>query len=420
MNVFKRVQHGVESATYYCRFQVNGEDVRRNTGQTTKAEAEKWAKQLAVALRSKRAKEALAATAQRQRESVAGIIDRYLEAGCPDRRLTPREGDSFDEQKRNLINCRRHLGSKSAELITLADFDDYFKLRQKEVQAGPRKGTGARTVDIELGCLANAYQWALRRRLVERNPLRDRTKYVDGAKVRHCRFVMPQSALDLHNIAAWFLAQPRSEVLGWQLLLEAFTGMRTEETLALRVDAQRLGTYHEPGFIDERCLYVSRSKRGINPAVLLDDPTRPLIRPLLERILAWKAVRYPRSPYLLPGKDGFSAVLKSSLTRSLKRACEALGVPQVTSHGLRAYYTTTRRGQNISDDQIGFELGHRSGAEMVRRIYGDPPANWQGLANHYAWLPQPDPKRPDADLRPAWERFEAQKPNIITVPFKAA
>jgi hypothetical protein len=56
---------------------------------------------------------------------------------------------------------------------------------------------------------------------------------------------MPNDAYKLHRIAELMFASLRSDTLGWQLLIEAATGLRTVEALKLRTDAKP----YQPGWI---------------------------------------------------------------------------------------------------------------------------------------------------------------------------
>lgn len=71
---------------------------------------------------------------------------------------------------------------------------------------------------------------------------------------------MPHDTEALHEIASLLFADIRAETLGWQMMFEAFTGLRTCEALRMRTDAQP----HEPGWItaDGKSLCVRRAKKS--------------------------------------------------------------------------------------------------------------------------------------------------------------
>jgi len=90
---------------------------------------------------------------------------------------------------------------------------------------------------------------------------------------------MPGNADELHKLAALFFGGERSqlEVLAWQALLEAMTGLRTCEALQLRADAAP----YEPGWItpDGKTLGVRRAKgqQNVNPFVEIRDGLRSVL-----------------------------------------------------------------------------------------------------------------------------------------------
>lgn len=335
---------------------------------------------------------------KRQEITIGSLITDYLADGAPDRKLQPRAGNSLENQKNLLAPVTSWWAGKNPNLITQADCDGYWRHRKLTVT----KGTGDRTAEIELASLSNVLTWATRAQRIDANRILHRPSY--RTKVRHCRDCMPTSSDELHLLAIELFKNRRSEALGWQLLLEAFTGMRTEETRRLRSDAQRIGTNVHPGFTDDRYLYIERVKRGIHPQIQLDDPDRPHIRTILEGLKAWRAQRYPNSPWFLPGlrADGADPVSETALTSSLQEVAAALKLPDRTSHGARAYYCTTRRCQGIDDARIAIEMGQSSGPDLIRKVYGEIPPNWKGLANTFTWLPA------SVNIKPAWEFIAAK------------
>ena len=114
------------------------------------------------------------------------------------------------------------------------------------------------------------------------------------------------------------MASRRSETLGWQLLVEGLTGLRTEETVTLRMDART----DEPGGLtpDGGSLCVRRAKESSR-----ENPYVPVNRGLREVLTAhkiWHDQRYPLSPWYFPGRDRktLTPIYKSALTRALDRS----------------------------------------------------------------------------------------------------
>ena len=112
--------------------------------------------------------------------------------------------------------------------------------------------------DLELNTLSDAPRWAARKELIEENPIASRSNYHSARESRHCREVCPVETVELHNVARKLFSNRRSEVLGWQLLFEAFTGQRSCEAAVLLLDAGP----DEPGYLssDGKSLRPHRSK----------------------------------------------------------------------------------------------------------------------------------------------------------------
>ena len=141
------------------------------------------------------------------------------------------------------------------------------------------RGKGYRAVDFDLNTLSNAFVWACRCEMVKLNPFAARPRYCSENCIHHCREFMPGNADELHKLAALFFGGERSqlEVLAWQALLEAMTGLRTCEALQLRADAAP----YEPGWItpDGKSLCVRRAKgqQNVNPFVEIRDGLRSVL-----------------------------------------------------------------------------------------------------------------------------------------------
>jgi integrase len=340
----------------------------------------------------------LASLQQRHAQSVRQLIEAYAGARCPDRNKEPRSGDSLDAETRNCDTLRRWTGwHKPADQITDADQDDYHTWRLGTVA----KGKGHRTTELELNTLRNALAWAVRTRAIERSPLTRVYRFRRARDIEHARDFMPRSADELHTLAGAMLVDRRTEARGWQVLLQALTGIREGEARELLAAPARPDPISPPppGYCDERYLYVKRLKRGRNPRVRLDDPERPHIRSLLDHIRCWKSLRYPASAWLLPSSTG-EQLGDSSLSKILKGICQDLQLPARHGHGLRAYYATCRLAAGVDPEDIARELGQSSGDELIRSVYGADRDDfdvdqWRALAGQFTWLP--------ATVRPAWE-----------------
>ncbi len=260
--------------------------------------------------------------------------------------------------------------------VTPATCDKYFEWRKAKVKKG---STGKRTVDLDLNTLTNALSWAQRCELIKFHPLPKRPRYVKTSTIQHCREFMPSDADELHHIAQIFLwgKKPKSQPLAWQMLVEAMTGIRTEEALGLEWDAKP----NEPGYIspDGKSLCIRRSKgqQNVNPFCEIHEGLR-------ETIVAYKLWR---SKLQTPCGPKWFNVSKDALSHALFKKRKEIG-RKITSHGMRAFFVLVRRSHGISDSQIAYELGHTTGGSTVESVYGGVPPHWlTGGGPKLSWVP---------------------------------
>ena len=280
------------------------------------------------------------------------------------------------------ISRAKHLlayfGSMAISDINQKTIADYARWRK----GNSKRKTVGRAVELELSELNNIFATAVRRGTISYNPLRDLSLrgHRENAVV-HCRDCAPSSAEELHELARLAFEGRKSEVLGWQLLFQAYTGCRTSEAISLRWDA-RVGS---PGHIEGEWLWIKRSKGGVNPFVVL----HPDLRELLKRMELWRLSRYPSSPWFFPSirGEGNEHVEAQSLAHFMKRVCGTYGFKRMTPHGLRSFYVTVRRGQGISDGQIAAEIGDKTGAAIIATTYGSIPPNWRAQ-KPLSWVPE--------------------------------
>lgn len=303
--------------------------------------------------------------------TVGELIIGYKEAGCPMKDQQPRTGEQLDQTLSRLKMLEPFWKNRQADQVKPKDCKGYAHHRRKSI----RKGfDGGRAIDMELGTLAGVFHWAVFEERMDVNPIESRTKERKKGQVRHCKDVMPESIEQVHSLARALFEDPRSQVLGWQLLLEALTGCRTSEILRLRWDAQ---TDAQAGFICGDHLWLQRSKKGIKPWV---DIT-PELDEVLQALKQWRIARdHQGSPWFIPSyRKPEGPVDGDSLTHALKRITKLLGIERrITSHGLRAFFVTVRRSQHIPDGQIAYEIGDKSGASIIESTYGGIPDNWKG------------------------------------------
>jgi len=334
-----------------------------------------------------------------QEKTVAAICDFYLAAGCPKRKGKPREGKQLAEEIRRVENVKRHIGERNVERLSAEDCDDYAKARKLEIQR-KKKFEGDRAIDLELAAFSGALRHARRnpkKTGVRINPLADRPRYRDSAEVVHCRDLQPRNGDELHRLARFFFDTEESEALGWELLFQALTGLRTAELLQFRMDAQ---TEEQAGFVRDGILFfpVSRTHKGVAQFIRI----HPALSDCLKAHRQWHLDRFSGSPWFFPGRDPAAHVDEGALAHALKRACKLLKLPHRTPHGLRSFHVNCLRSQGIADSEIALRIGHKSGGKLIVEVYGEY------RAQQLDWMPADPEKNP-----PAWNMFAAGDGKII-------
>ena len=331
--------------------------------------------------------------------TVGQLAAAWLAARCPDRHGRPRAGLQLEAETQRLNRALPFWRDRAVlEIVAFEDGPDYHTWRTAQARGQFRLD---RSVDAELMTLANLFQWAVmnpRRTGLKYNPLASRPRFEDRRRIRHCTAVMPASDEQFHQVAAWLLSADRTRALGWQFLLEGLTGARTSEILGCRLDAQaRPNDEGDPGWFDAWKLHIKPAKDRLNPFAPLEvvkghDP----LRDCLGAFLHWHETRHPDSPWFIPGRDPRRPAERNSLTHALVRASRALGVPKLTSHGLRAYFVHTLRSLGVTDNEIAARLGHRS-VQQIEDTYGKVKATWFGNGQQ-DFLPE--------DCAPAWAGWQ--------------
>jgi hypothetical protein len=352
---------------------------------------------------------------------VGEVIDKYKTDGCLDRQRQRRPDTTKEAEEKRCDILKQFWKSVSISDVTIAQFDRYCDWRRNRIVETKSRGKGGyRSVDCELNTLNNAFVWAVRCELVQFNPLNEkRPKYDSEKNVEHCRKFMARNADELHAVARFMFKRPipaivpgkhggyrsgithRSEVAGWQYLFEAFTGLRTQEALKMRTDAQP----DEPGYIETdeqgnwKVLHIGRCKDGVNPFVIIT----PEMEQLLRALFTWRNRRFPKSQWYFPSykSDGAQPIDRSTLSHNLIDASKQLK-KKFTSHGARAFYVTVRRSWGIPDMQIKTEIGHTPGSGTLEEIYGGVPTNWlTGNGPKMTFIPKTAP--------PSWDVLETAK-----------
>lgn len=389
---FEHVEAGIyrntDSGTYFERPKVNG----KRTWRSLETKNLKHAREELHKRRSGFSK--VVAEKAKGDLTVGDIIRRYQKDGYPDRQKHPRKGRTLECETRNCTVLLKFLDRLPINDLSLVLMDRYHEWRKKHI----KRGSGDRAVDLEFNTLSNALLWGMRCDLFQQNPLNfRRPRYNSSKNVRHCREFMPHDTGALHDVGALLFSDIRSETLGWQLMFEAFTGLRTCEALRMRTDAQP----YEPGWVtaDGKSLCVRRAKNqeSVNPFVRIHDG----LAAWLEAHKEWKQQRYPDSPWFFPNyrQPDAKPVDIGALAQALRRRRKPIG-KKITSHGMRAFYVTVRRSHGIPDIQIAWEIGHTSAGKTLASVYGGVPPHWMMEEGpKLKWLPESG--------KPAWKSINS-------------
>jgi integrase len=306
--------------------------------------------------------------------TIGDLAIAYVEAGCPDKRGQPRK--SARQELRNTSRILEIMGKTDPTSITQWDL----------IQYGKTRASAPRAADCELQTLSNILNWGVMAGAIPENRARVRPRVQKSSDVRHCRECMPANGDELHDIAE-VLFKRSTAAVAWQFLFESFTGLRTSECIALRMDAK---TRQEPGFMEGRYLYCRRGKAGRFPYVEMHSALTAAI----EWHRKWHAYVHPGNPWWFPGTDG-GKMPEATLRSRLNVLGKELGWPNRTSHGLRAYFVTVWRSLGRSNEQVAAMIGDRT-SSLIETTYGALPEVWSGGAP-LSFMPTDSP--------PAWRRI---------------
>lgn len=342
------------------------------------------------------------------KSSMAELIQLYLDKGCPGRkRGTGGSEKTIRGEKKHAETILKWPGAKTAGDSFGPELrEQYQRWRVKSIMKGR---TGDRQIDRELQTMSSVFRISIlnaKKTGITVNPLLDREHFCKAASVRHCRSCAPKNGDELHTLARYLFQFKKSEVLGWQLLLEALVGQRTHEILKLRVDAKP----EEPGFVDEKrkCLFLFRSASSKGTFEYCELETirthsHRISTPLGECLKAfheWHRSRFPKSPHFFPSPDDpDNTVCVSSLTHALRRIVKVVEQGPRTSHGLRSYFVNVLRSHRVPDGEVALRIGQKTGGKLIVEVYGTVPADT------LTWLP--------SEGRPAWDYFSTPIPGWV-------
>jgi integrase len=353
-----------KGGTIYARVRLNGKLNWRSTGTDNPAEARAWLKKWkSEEWMERHGIEAKGVVLHRQRVTVGELIDAYINAGMPTRKMRPKRSATIKNELACLKPLRMNFGNKQAAAVTLADCDGYRDWRlsggffadcdadeQRKKMARMKRGT--RSVDLELTILANVFHLAVRRGVLKSNPLAGRGHFSTAEDIRHCREVAPTPE-GLKQIEYLLRARNEHGVADVVCFL-AYSGLRIGEALPLEWEAVDWG---------QKILTVKREKRGIMPWVPILPEMETLLRGMQRRATSHLMFPSPFDPNTQ--RDG------SAIRHRLTAACCALGLGHVTPHGLRSYFVTQARQSGLTDAEIAMLIGDKTGPAIIAHTYGD-------------------------------------------------
>lgn len=343
-------------------------------------------------------KEAATGDWQPKADLFDGLIDQWLEAGCPGRKVAPKD---LRQVNLSLPWLRKYFGKFKKDEIRPKHLPGYSAWRRKAI----RRGTGRRTVMLDWGVLSNIHHYGVEIGELDFNYIYRARERVQ-VKIRHASAVMPHNAEEIHQVAGYFLTSWRSEVMGWLSFFSEFTGNRHSELLRLDLNAGRNQSGHLEWFTTEQIkersdgfvgkLHIERSKHGINPWIGIG----PEFAEMIAAFRNWHKTRFgigrPGQPHwYFPGEYG-KLLAANSFNHALNRATQVLGLPKINPHGFRAFYATKRARDGDRTIDIAYAMGDRSVAMVERTYILDP------TGAKLWWVP--------ADGVPAWQSWLPEKP----------
>jgi integrase len=347
----------------YARVRTDGKRTYRSTETDNASDARKWLREWrreewclkhGIPLKGK--------TLHDAGVKVGEVLDAYVEAGCPTRRMQSKAARTVKGEMYCLNPVRAYFGGMTAAALTLADCDRYFDWRNSRGYVSEHKVRGKtriwktrggkRAVDLELTVLSNALNLAVRRNVLRVNPLAGRGRYTSSAEVRHCREVAPTPD-GLQRIERWLRARGEDAIADLVCFL-AYSGLRIGEALPL--------SWEDIGW-GEKLIHVRREKRGIMPWV----PILPEMETLLRAMKA-RSTGYLLFPSPL---DGTKPREVSAIRHRITAACKKLDIGHVSPHGLRSYFVTQGRQSGLTDAEIAMLIGDKTGPALIAAVYGD-------------------------------------------------
>ncbi len=275
--------------TWWVRFRMNGQHVRRSAKTSKKADAQAYLHRLL----EEHAKKARGDN-DRPRYLLTDAMDRFFEEAT----LKPRTLESY---RFNARVCTRLLGHLHLDEVNRRTLSEFVTTRK-------RLGVTDATIRRDLAFLSSVVSMANRWGWMDTHPVTAFNKKTLKESRPRTRFISREEFARLHDAA--------SDDLKPILVLAVETGLRKEELLGLKI-----------GSIDlrRREVHLQETKTNNPRRVPLSPTAMGTIRELLER-------SRPRSPYLFCKSDGTHI---GNPKKAFIGACCRAGVQDFRFHDLR-------------------------------------------------------------------------------------
>lgn len=269
-----------------------------------------------------------------------------------------RKGDNLADEVRNTATLLLWWDKIPISELRWKKMTDYQEWRL--LLENRRKGVktvGFRCVDCDLKTLNNSFKFAIARDYFKlANPLIDKPRFCKAKHVHHCREFCSDNADQLHDVAEHFFKKPRSVAMGFQLLLEAYTGLRRKELRMWGTD--KYGKLTPDG--QYRYVWREKGQHAVNPYVFENEG----LKAMMEALETWRKRDHPHSTAFLPNEwgkqiseDGLSRGLRNLSNKVDKKTGERLIERKITGHGGGGLFMSWYGGL---------------GAKQIRRL----PMNW--------------------------------------------
>lgn len=250
--------------------------------------------------------------------------------------VSERDNDSWRTEKTRVAHLVRHLGSKDASQLGLADVEAYRTARRRETsKRGSPPAWG--TLDRELELLKRLLGYGVKCRRLSMNPLAD-VKLLNKSNVR--RNVITPPEFD----ALLAAADQRIKCL---LVMAFDTGCRIGELLTLRWEQVDL----DGGSIQ---LWDTKT----------DEPRKVY---LTDRAKLWLEQQPKNSPRGWVFSNPKTGERLFDVRKSFHTAAKAIGRPELWFHDLRRSFVTRARRAGIPESVVMRMSGHKT--PMVFRRY---------------------------------------------------